>query len=222
MHRLIEIATTEVGVQEIAGADHNERIIQYAHDIGHTWIDDDETPWCSVFMNWVAMKAGAERSGKANARSWLNVGLAVEHPEPGDVVVFWRGSRLSHQGHVGIFQGYSQDQSRVYVLGGNQGNQVSTTAYLVQQVLGFRRLRPVGEIALPEPSLKRGDRGPAVIELQDALKLAGYNPGTSDGIFGSRTEAALRELQATGDGLAISGVFDAETRVHLQDALKSR
>ncbi len=215
MNKLIQIAAQEIGVAEIAGSDHNERILQYAHDIGHTWIEDDETPWCSRFMSWVAMKADMQRSERGNARSWLNVGTPVEDPEPGDVVIFWRGSPESHKGHVGLYKGFSRDGTRVYVLGGNQGDQVGISAYAAERVLGYRRLQPVGEVALDLNALKRGDRGPAVVDLQDALKLAGFSPGTSDGVFGPRTERAVKDLQATHVDLEIDGMFNSETREYL-------
>lgn len=213
--RLIQTAAAEIGVKEIAGEDHNERILQYARDIGHTWIEDDETPWCSIFMNWVAMEVGAKRSRRGNARSWLNVGTSVSDPEPGDVVVFWRGSPDSHKGHVGIYMGFSEDRSRIYVLGGNQRDQVGITAYASERLLGFRRIKPEGRSDLDINRLKRGDRGRAVVDLQDALRMAGFNPGTSDGVFGPSTEEAVKALQATSPELEINGIFDLETREYL-------
>ncbi len=52
----------------------------------------------------------------------LVLGLPIDIPEFGDVVVFWRERRDSWKGHVGFFHGFSQDGTRVYCLGGNQGN----------------------------------------------------------------------------------------------------
>lgn len=222
MRRVIEIASGEIGVTEIAGEEDNPRIVQYAQEIGIAGVVDDETPWCSIFMNWVATRAGAERTGKANARSWLNVGLPVETPEPGDIVVFWRGSPDSWKGHVGLFMGYSRDASRVYVLGGNQGDQVGISAYTADRVLGFRRLRPTASAEVPEPVLARGDRGDEVASLQDALKLAGFDAGTSDGIYGPRTERAVKSLQTTGEDLEVSGRYDEPTRDHLRPIAESR
>lgn len=53
--------------------------------------------------------------------------------------------------------------------------------------------------------LKRGSRGPEVAAVQTRLKELGYNPGPSDGIFGSRTEAAVIQFQRdrglTPDGI---------------------
>ncbi|CAM1340440.1 C40 family peptidase [Tenacibaculum amylolyticum] len=212
MNRLIRIASREIGTTEIPGPQHNPRIVAYAKEAGFDFINDDETPWCSVFMNWVAQKAQLESTKLANARSWLNVGIIVTTPEPGDIVIFWRESPQSYQGHVGIFMGYSQDQSRIYTLGGNQSNQVSQTALSASQLLGFRRLRPVKKTKLSTKVLRKGSTGQDVVNLQDALKLCGFQPGTSDGIFGPKTEGALKLFQSTYPSLTINGIFDRATR----------
>lgn len=214
MSTLIEVASKEIGTKEIPGSAHNQRVINYAKESGFNYINDDETPWCSFFMNWVAKKAGMETSGLGNARSWLNVGVTVVNPEPGDVVIFWRESPNSHKGHVGVFMGYSQDQTRIYTLGGNQNNQVGETAYSKSQLLGFRRLRPAKKRQLSTAVLKRGSYGQDVVELQNALKLCGFSAGTSDGDFGPKTEAALKLFQSTKN-LTIDGVFGSNTRAEL-------
>lgn len=43
--------------------------------------------------------------------------------------------------------------------------------------------------------LKLGSRGPRVREVQSILKQMGYYRGTVDGIYGSQTEAAVRNFQ---------------------------
>jgi hypothetical protein len=172
-------------------------------------------------MNWIAMEAGFERTDSGLARSWLNSGFSVENPEPGDVVVYWREDPESQKGHVGLFMGYSKNQSRIYTLGGNQDDSVSVSAYPTERLLGFRRLTKDGDITLPDAVLKRGDSGPAVAELQDALKLADFDTGTSDGIFGPVTEAAIKQLQTTNSDLLVSGVFDEFTRVHLTELVNA-
>ncbi|MEJ2004912.1 MAG: TIGR02594 family protein [Cyclobacteriaceae bacterium] len=219
MSNLIEIAAAEIGTMEAEGIEHNPRILQYAEEAGFSQVDDDETPWCSIFMNWVASKSGLVRSKSGAARSWLTVGQAIETPEPGDVVIFWRVRRDSWQGHVGIFMGFSRDGSRIYCLGGNQGNQVSISAYSANQLLGFRRLYFDGKAKLKSKTLKLGDSGDDVQALQDALKMANFNPGTSDGFYGPKTETAVKELQSTLFGLEVSGIFNSKTRKHLLSLL---
>lgn len=219
MERIIRIAKGELGVTEKPGRFHNQRILQYSKDIGLNHINTDEIPWCSIFMNWVAHRAGFERSDKANARSWLNVGATITQPEPGDVVIYWRGSRNGTRGHVGIYMGYSADGSRIYTLGGNQGDSVSISAYPKTQLLGFRRLKKEA-IRLSTQSLQRGSIGPAVVQLQDSLKMAGFNCGTSDGFFGPMTENSVRQLQESSHGeIPVNGRFDQTTRQFLKSLL---
>lgn len=54
--------------------------------------------------------------------------------------------------------------------------------------------------------LRHGDKGPEVAVLQQILRAAGFQPGVVDGIFGPRTEAAVRAAQealgVTVDGIA--------------------
>lgn len=221
MDSILKTAVSQLGEKEISGAqEHNRTIINYAQEAGFKWVNDDETPWCSIFVNWVAQKNKLKSSKKANARSWLKIGQKVDDaPEPGDVVIFWREDPNSWKGHVGFFFGYSQDGKRVYCLGGNQGNQVSVSAYPVNTVLGFRRLVPSQIISLPDPVLKKGNKGDRVKALQDALKMADYNVGTSDGDFGPKTEAAVKQLQSDSGFLKIDGVYGANTRDYLQSIL---
>jgi Transglycosylase-like domain/Putative peptidoglycan binding domain len=52
--------------------------------------------------------------------------------------------------------------------------------------------------------LKRGSRGPAVVELQQQLGVA------ADGVFGAQTQRAVRRFQAR-KGLAVDGVVGPQT-----------
>lgn len=222
MGNLLEIAINEFGTKEIKGARHNDRIIKYAHESGLTWINDDETAWCSTFLNWVALKAGLSHSKSAAARSWLGVGFEISSPEPGDIVVFWRESIHSHLGHVGIYMGFSIDKTRVYVLGGNQGDAVSISAYPAERVLSFRRLSPSGSLSLPQPPIQKGATGEKVKKIQDALKILGFNPGTSDGIFGDKTANALKDLQSANEILEINGIYTAETKSFMEELMANK
>ncbi len=221
MESLLKIAFNELGTEEIPGEQHNPEILKYAKDTGMQGMTTDEIPWCSSFVNWVAWKCGLQHSGKPNARSWLNVGQRVVSPEPGDVVVFWRESPQSWKGHVGFFLGVSPDGSRVYCLGGNQGNRVSVSAYRVETVLSYQRLASASKFAIPEPTLSKGSRGQQVVALQDALKLLNIEVGTSDGAFGPKTEAGVMELQTQRPHLPITGIYDEVTRDLLESLFQA-
>ncbi|MDP9195404.1 MAG: peptidoglycan-binding protein [Pseudomonadota bacterium] len=49
-----------------------------------------------------------------------------------------------------------------------------------------------------------------IMEVQRALKSAGYDPGPVDGVLGPRTRSALQEFQRNG-GLDVTGRLDQET-----------
>ena len=140
MNELLNIGLSQYGVKEIPGTKHNSTIVGYSKEIGYGGIIDDETAWCSIFLNWCALKAGLQRSKKLNARSWLNVGETVEEPQTGDVVIFWRESKNSWKGHVAIYVNHSESKKYINCLGGNQSNKVCIRAYKAEQLLGFRRL----------------------------------------------------------------------------------
>lgn len=221
MEELLKIAFNELGVEEIRGDEHNPEVLKYAKETGIKGITTDEVPWCSTFVNWVAWKAGLQFSGKPNARSWLSVGTKVNNPEPGDVVVFWRESPQSWKGHVGFFLGFSADRKRIYCLGGNQGNRVSVSAYRATTVLSYQRLAQTDKIVIPDPELRIGSRGKAVVHLQDNLKLLNIDVGTSDGAFGPKTEAGVKELQTRNPGLTIDGIYNKATRNLLESLFQA-
>ncbi|MGO3126915.1 MAG: peptidoglycan-binding protein [Luteimonas sp.] len=67
------------------------------------------------------------------------------------------------------------------------------------------------------PTLERNDRGPAVSDLQTRLAAAGFSPGTADGIFGARTESAVRSYQSSR-GIEVDGVVGPNTWAQLNGA----
>ncbi len=216
----LQIAMAELGTKEISGTEHNPQVLAYANEAGITGIHTDEVPWCSTFVNWCAHKAKLSKSGKANARSWLSVGTATNHPKPGDIVVFWREAVDSWKGHVGIFLGFTQDASKVHCLGGNQGNAVTIQAYDAGKVLGFRRLENATTLDIPNPTLKRGDKGVRVTKLQHLLNFLGCDCGDPDGDFGGKTEAAMRKFQANHI-LGIDGIYGNESKILMESLMQS-
>ncbi|MCG8372034.1 MAG: TIGR02594 family protein, partial [Balneolales bacterium] len=213
--KALKLAFEELGVKEIPGEEHETRILQYAAESGIRGIDKDETAWCSIFTNWVSTKLGLPKSGSAAARSWVNVGDTTEHPKPGDIVVFWRESIHSWKGHVAFFLGFSEDLSKVYCLGGNQGNEVSVDAYDAAKVLRFQVIEGLAPSGIPEPTLRKGSKGDEVIKLQIALNKKGYNCGDPDGDFGNKTASALKNFQAD-NRLTVDGVYGNGPKAKLE------
>ena len=139
MKQHMEIAFEEYGVREIKGAKDNPEILKYFQEIGYNGSQmKDETAWCSAFVNWVMKQANLSYSGKLNARSWLKIGQETKTPKLGDIVVFWREKRNSWKGHVAFY--ITENNDYIYVLGGNQNNQVNIAAYPKERLLSYRKI----------------------------------------------------------------------------------
>ena len=67
-------------------------------------------------------------------------------------------------------------------------------------------------------NLKRGLKGDDVSVLQEKLAKLGYDVGEIDGIFGPKTEAALKKFQ-TDMGLVVDGIFGKNTHAILIEEL---
>lgn len=139
--QLIQFALVEYGERSVPGAASNPDIMAMAKECGFTDYTDDSIAWCSLFMNYVALKAQYGRSKALNARSWLSVGSTVLEPELGDVVVYWRVDPAGALGHVGLW--IANRNGVIYTLGGNESNQVMIEGFNPANVLGYRRLVPL-------------------------------------------------------------------------------
>ena len=67
-------------------------------------------------------------------------------------------------------------------------------------------------------TLRKGDTGTLVRQLQTNLNHAGYSVGIVDGVFGAITERALREFQAK-QKLVVDGIAGSKTQVALEEYL---
>ena len=136
-----QLAQRYIGIKELSG-DSDHPLIRWWHSLcGFDAASvHDEVPWCSSFVNGICWELRLPRSKSALARSWLNVGTPVDidKARPGyDVVIFSRPPNPA-SGHVAFFAGI--EGGMVMSLGGNQDNQVKVAPYLVDRVLGVRRL----------------------------------------------------------------------------------
>jgi peptidoglycan hydrolase-like protein with peptidoglycan-binding domain len=73
---------------------------------------------------------------------------------------------------------------------------------------------------MAEPTLKKGSKGLAVKGLQDALKALGLAPGPIDGVYGKKTEDAVKAFQ-TLKGIGVDGVVGPITWVNIDEADQS-
>ena len=75
-----------------------------------------------------------------------------------------------------------------------------------------------GTTTTPNGNLRNGSRGPDVKSIQQSLGMA---RDEQDGIFGPKTEAAVRAFQQEA-GIQVDGVVGPETRAALMDRLSSQ
>ena len=107
-------------------------------------VDPKRTEWCAAFVNAVLTESGIPNNILHKypyaARSFLEWGVAVKEPTPGDLIIFPRGN-ISWQGHVGFYLSTTiiNNTEYYYILGGNQSNKVSIDLYRATRALGIRR-----------------------------------------------------------------------------------
>jgi peptidoglycan hydrolase-like protein with peptidoglycan-binding domain len=73
---------------------------------------------------------------------------------------------------------------------------------------------------MAEPVLKLGSNDSAVRDLQEALKVLGFDPGPADGIFGAKTESAVKAFQQAREIVA-DGVVGRVTWINIDEADQS-
>lgn len=132
----VKIALKEVGIYEIVGKLHSQRVLEYQATTSGKYIDD-ETPWCGAFISWVMLKAGIKHGIKTpeRAKEWASFGYAVIEPTIGSIAV---KSRVGG-GHVCIVVGKQKD-GKLLCLGGNQNNEVNIAVYDKSVFESFRNI----------------------------------------------------------------------------------
>lgn len=142
-----DLAQRYVGEKEVFGAAKSNPVILAMLQRDQQWPQDDGVPWCGAFINHIAWLLRLPRSKDLRARSWLRVGEVVQLCDavPGDVVILSRGAGeqpgadvIDAPGHVGFYAG--KDERSVFMLGGNQGDEVNVSPFALSRVLGVRRL----------------------------------------------------------------------------------
>jgi uncharacterized protein (TIGR02594 family) len=136
-----------LGLKEIPGKRHNPTIMRWIRSLGG-WFTDDETPWCGTFVAHCLRKAGCEVPKHwYRAKAYAEWGERVS-PRVGAIAVFGRKGG----GHVGFIVGESA--SNLYILGGNQRNEVNISPIAKSRLIDCRwpAGKPKGTNMLPQMS----------------------------------------------------------------------
>jgi uncharacterized protein (TIGR02594 family) len=218
---LLEVMVDDLGLEEWPGARHNPEVLELGPLAGIDWFTRDEIAWCAIWVGAKLAMIGVPGTGSAMARSYLNWGRAVPLSEimPGDICVIPRGSNPD-QGHV--FAVHHIEGDTIWGIGGNQGNKVSIAPYTMSQILpdGVRRWDGSWTPQTNRATVRMGDRGVFVRDLQEQLRDLGYFHGAVDAAFGPLTGAAVRRFQVA-EGLTADGVVGPRTWKALMAAEKA-
>ena len=132
----LSVARSFVGIKEIPGAASQPVILQWAKDIKAPAYDNDDIPWCAVFLNRVLLACQLPTAGAGydllRAKSFMAWGQGMALPAIGAVLVFQRPD--GH--HVGFYAGERDDA--YCVLGGNQSNGVGYAWIAKDRLIGCR------------------------------------------------------------------------------------
>lgn len=127
-------AAKNLGVHEGVGAANNPTVVQFYADAGFPGIKSDAVAWCAAFVGAMLKRAGYKPSGSLGARSYEAYGVNLHKPMFGCIGVKKRAGG-GWLGHVGFVVAY--DGSRVWMLGGNQGDKVSVASFPASQFTAF-------------------------------------------------------------------------------------
>lgn len=128
----LKTAMKEIGTKEIKGSEHNPDIIRY-HSYTAGKYGTDEIAWCGSFAAMCMATSKYDLpSYPERALSWLNFGRNADGPKIGSIAV--KGRRGG--GHVGLV--ISCDGDDLYLLGGNQNDEVNIKRYKIADFIDFR------------------------------------------------------------------------------------
>lgn len=249
--KLLAWVTAQLGTHE--GADNYNRFAEDKRLAQLYGWDAQNQPWCDLFTDaaFIAcfgLEAGAamtyQKIGggsaacRTSAQFFRDAGAFVQTPEPGDVIFFFVGGAINHQGIV-----VQVDRGTVITIEGNSSDAVRKRSYPIgsANIAGYGRpkwslvadinvgstepeaedepdITKHGSCVARIPILATGDRGPAVAAMQAALQHRKYAIGADgiDGDFGPATLAAVKNFQGQ-NGLDADGKVGSQTWAKLFD-----
>jgi uncharacterized protein (TIGR02594 family) len=124
----MKTAMNEIGQKEIPGPKNSPRVMEY-HEAAGSYSKGDSgkgDAWCAGFVSWVMKQHGYTLPSYAmRALQWKNFGKSVTKPTFGAIGIKQRDGG----GHVAFVVGKSLDGEYLYMLGGNQNDEVNISRY---------------------------------------------------------------------------------------------
>lgn len=171
------------------------------------------TYWCLLNAYGMKLKGSGCTSQWGYNVNWLKKGDIKNMPNVVCCVFQYYKGKYQHTGlHIG-------DGKIIHCSNGVQWGDISEKGWTHYAIpAGLYTAEEVKMAGKPEidktentpPTLRRGSRGDDVKKLQETLNALGYDCGAADGIFGVKTEAAVRKFQQV-NGLAADGIAGKNT-----------
>lgn len=246
---LVDWCNAQVGTRE--GSDNWNKYAAYLDPLKITYGNKQNLAWCAEFClagfvqcfgveNALEMLCSPKPTAipvcKDGAQYFKNAGRWYKTPQVGDVIFFYYGGEINHQGIV-----VAVENGEVRTVEGNASDMVARRSYAMTSTLivGYGRPKwdaldgveptpPEDEPEAPSGAqtapcsycpyvyavrvnlLKRGSYGPQVRHMQQLLNANGFDCGEVDGIFGAASEAALRAFQ-TAARIEVDGEWGGES-----------
>lgn len=180
---------------------------------------------CRGFTHWILKQVGIEITGQAvgtqwSGDNWTEKGEICRMQDLVCCVFIKSGGKWKHTGlHIGggkII--HCSGEVKRDTVGGDRDwthYAIPRGLYTDEEIKQATEGRPI-----IMRTLKRGSQGDDVCALQDMLNGLGYDCGLADGIYGARTEAAVRSYQQAR-GMTADGIAGTQTQMALAaDAAK--
>lgn len=172
---------------------------------------------CRGYTYWVFKQVGITISGVGattqynTSKNWSEKGEIAAMPKNKVCCVFkYIGGKMQHTGI------WLPDKQKIIDCSGEVAYHKLTstwTHYAIPKGLyegsdDVTITIPTGGINMA--TLKKGSKGDAVAELQARLNALGFDSGEIDGVYGTKTVAAVKAYQAAND-LKVDGIAGAQT-----------
>lgn len=174
---------------------------------------------CIGFINQLLNYAEVDHYGAGcsimwnRASNWYKKGPIKEMPETVCLVFQWVPGNDKKMQHIGLYIGNGYVIHCSKEVKKQKLSEYPWSHYGIPKDIG-------GDVPVSHKTVKRGDSGPEVKELQNDLLQLHYDLGPSgaDGIFGAKTEQAVKSFQGSV-GLKQDGVCGPKTWSAIEEAL---
>lgn len=229
--KLLQVAEKEIGVKEYPKNSNN---VKYNTEYYGREVSGDNYRWCMVFIWWCfkevnmsdAFYGGKKCASCTTVRDFHKDKVITSGYKPGDIIFYnFNKGKLdplsSTCQHAGFCKEWHPMSGKMHSIEGNTGTTNDANGGSVmcrirtqdQIVCGIRLVGEINQVKYQQvtlPILKSGYNMPAVKSAQTLLNYLGYDCGVADGIFGTKTDAAVRKFQ-TENALYPDGQIGKDT-----------